>query len=55
VLGVGETFGQVDAAMQLRRQVTLGLPSHLDLVDLFDAVAGMGEPVCQLTVIRDQD
>jgi hypothetical protein len=55
MLGVGETFRQVNTVMQLTQHFALHLPCHLDLINFLHAVAGMREPVGQLSVVSNED
>ena len=55
MLDVGEAFGQVDAAVELAQDFVFDLAGDLDVVNLLDAVTWVGEAVCQLTIVRNND
>ena len=55
VFDVRESFGQVDAAMELAEDFVFDLAGDLDVVNLFDAVPRMGEAVGQFAVVGDED
>ncbi len=55
MLHVGESFGQVNAAVKLRDHFALDLASYLHVINLLDAVPWMSETVGQFAVVRDQD
>ncbi|HVT30103.1 MAG TPA: hypothetical protein VHE81_18970 [Lacipirellulaceae bacterium] len=55
VLYVGETLGQMNAAMELGEHIALDVAGDLHMINLFDTMARMGETVGKFAVVGDKD
>lgn len=55
VLRVGDAFRQMDAAVELGNDLAFNLPSHLNLINLLNAMAGVRETVGQRTIVGEED